>query len=117
MCDLFRYNCTDSLREVPRVSPPDEILRGAIRRSKNVGVNIKIKNEAAKARSLAARQMDALMKGLSVPLTGYIEGFPKLHRLHPFDAALLELTVTEARYTSVLSKVNTLRRSMSEVVR
>ncbi len=32
-------------------------------------------------------------------------GFPDLERLHPFDRALLQLTVGEARYTSTLGKV------------
>lgn len=41
----------------------------------------------------AARQMDLLMKELSVPLTRYVNGFPDPARLHPFEQALLQLTV------------------------
>ncbi len=52
------------------------------------------------------RQMDTLMKELSVPLTRYIGGFPRFSRLHPFEKALLQLTVGQANYESVLTKVS-----------
>lgn len=50
--------------------------------------------------------MDTLMKELSVPLTRYIGGFPRFSRLHPFEKALLQLTVGQANYESVLTKVS-----------
>lgn len=35
--------------------------------------------------------------------------------LHPFEAALLDLTVGAATYASVLGKVDTLRKTLQEV--
>eukprot|EP00955_Chlamydomonas_euryale_P105647 365655-Chlamydomonas_euryale.AAC.5 len=49
--------------------------------------------------------MDTLMKELSVPLTRYLAAFPAFERLHPFEQALLELTVGRDKYINVLSKV------------
>jgi|LauGreSuBDMM15SN_2_FD.fasta_scaffold42149_1 GTP1/Obg family GTP-binding protein len=48
--------------------------------------------------------MDTLMKELSVPLSRYIGAFPTYHRLHPFEQALLELTVGQGAYEAVLSR-------------
>lgn len=78
-------------------------------------MSIRIRNEAAKARNLAARKMDTLMKEVSGPLRGYIEGFPEPRHLHPFDAALLDLTISQDRYMAVLKKVDALRKSTLEV--
>ncbi len=44
-----------------------------------------IKNEAEKERNRAARRLDTLMKGLSVPLTRYVDNFPPPEKLHPFE--------------------------------
>lgn len=44
------------------------------------------------------------MQELCVPLAGYLRGFPRPQRLHPFEAALLELTVGDGKYTEVLAR-------------
>lgn len=63
----------------------------------------------------AARALDTLMKELCVPLGAYIKGFPAPSRLHPFERALLELTVGAGTYERVLARVEALRRSTVEV--
>ena len=65
----------------------------------------------------AARALDTLMKELCVPLGAYIKGFPAPARLHPFERALLELTVGAGTYERVLARVEALRRSTVEVRR
>jgi hypothetical protein len=64
----------------------------------------------------AARALDTLMKELCVPLGAYIKGFPQPERLHPFERALLELTVGPGTYEQVLARVEALRRSTVEVL-
>lgn len=59
--------------------------------------------------------MDFAMKALSAPLSGYIKGFPPPERLHPFERALLDLTVGEEKYSTVLARVDALRRKLTEV--
>ena len=54
------------------------------------------------------------MKELCVPLGAYISGFPQPGRLHPFERALLELTVGPGTYERVLARVEALRRSTVE---
>ncbi|KAJ9520108.1 hypothetical protein QJQ45_030036 [Haematococcus lacustris] len=102
------------LQSVPQVAPTNEHLASALKRASRVVASATIKNEAEKERHRAARQMDTLMKELSVPLSRYVNGFPDPDRLHPFDAALLQLTVNIAMYRSVLSKVDSLRKAVQE---
>lgn len=41
-------------------------------------------------------------------------GFPSPPSLHPFEAALLDLTVGNAMYRSTLQRVDSLRKSLQE---
>jgi nucleolar GTP-binding protein len=52
--------------------------------------------------------MDTLMKEMSVPLTKIIASFPKHSHLHPFEQALLELTVGLSNYENALARVRCL---------
>ena len=56
-----------------------------MKRASRVGYATGIRNETEKERNKAARQMDTLMKELSVPLTRYLAAFPSYQRLHPFE--------------------------------
>lgn len=60
----------------------------------------------------AAKQMDTLTKEVAVPLGVYMKGFPTVQRLHPFEQAMLELTWGTQTYEKVLSKVDSLRKSI-----
>ena len=44
------------------------------------------------------------MQELCVPLGSYLKGFPRPQRLHPFESALLDLTVGEGKYGEVLTR-------------
>lgn len=55
-----------------------------------------------------------VVQELSVPLTKWLKAFPAMSSLHPFEAALLDLTVGQGTYASVLGKVDTLRKSLQE---
>ena len=59
--------------------------------------------------------MDTLTKEICVPLGKYMKGFPAVHRLHPFETAMLELTWGTERYKQALAKVDSLRKSILQV--
>ncbi|MEW5302207.1 MAG: hypothetical protein WDW36_005010 [Sanguina aurantia] len=103
------------LQSVPVVSSSKEHLQSALKRASRVAHSAGIRNEAERERNKAARQMDLLMKELSVPLTRYVNGFPDPARLHPFEQALLQLTVGIPLYKSVLLKVDNMRKTVLEV--
>jgi hypothetical protein len=50
-----------------------------------------------------------------VPMTKWLKAFPAMSSLHPFEAALLDLTVGKGTYASVLGKVDSLRKALQEV--
>ena len=58
--------------------------------------------------------MDTLTKEVAVPLGTYMKGFPPVQRLHPFEQAMLELTWGTQTYEKVLTKVDSLRKSILE---
>ena len=94
--------------------PADEHFSVASRRAGRVRADPKIKNEAARARSWAARRLDALGQELCTPLGKMVSAFPARGRLHPFERALLDLTLgigKEGRYESTLARVDAGRRA------
>ena len=96
---------------LPVVPPGEEALATAVRRAGRVRPDPKIKNEAARARSAAARRLDALAQALCTPVGALTRAFPPVASLHPFDAALLTLTLGEGRYEKSLARVDAGRRS------
>ena len=50
-----------------------------------------------------------------VPLGRRVEGFPNPGALHPFEVALLELTLGGGRYEKTMNRVNSLRKRLLEV--
>jgi GTP1/Obg family GTP-binding protein len=48
-------------------------------------------------------------------MTKWLKAFPAMSSLHPFEAALLDLTVGKGTYASVLGKVDSLRKALQEV--
>ena len=72
-------------------------------------------SEAQKARKRAAQQLDALTKELCAPLSTYVRGFPPPSRLHPFERALLDLTVGTAPYERALARIDALRKGLLEL--
>lgn len=70
---------------------------------------------ACRARRNATHRARAPLQELSVPLGRFVKAFPLLPSLHPFEAALLDLSVGAATYASVLGKVDALRKSLQQV--
>jgi len=108
---------TGAFQRLPMVSPSREIIESALRRAERTGGNKALKNEGARAKNKAARQLDALMKELTGPLGTYERGFPPILRLHPFEKALLELTVGPGTYDRALARVCALRKASVEVAK
>ena len=115
--DTHQGKQTGAFQSFPMVSPSYELIESALRRSDRVGYNKKLKNEGARAKNRAARQLDTLMKELTGPLGKYEQGFIGPERLHPFERALLELSVGEQYYTSTVEGVKNLRKSVVGVAK
>ena len=103
---------TGAFQKLPMVSPSYEIIETALKRADRVGYNKKLKNDGARAKNRAARQLDTLMKELTKPLGIYVEGFRHPDELHPFERALLALSVGEEQYAHCVEGVRSLRKSV-----
>ncbi|EES14591.1 hypothetical protein BDA96_07G052400 [Sorghum bicolor] len=104
-----------AFQKIPMVMPATDILMSAQRKSRNVPPTKGIANIAKRERNKGAKQLDALMKELSVPLRTYTENFPKRRDLHPYERSLIELTFGEGYYEQVLGRVDTLRKRITSV--
>jgi nucleolar GTP-binding protein len=103
---------TGAFQKLPMVSPSYEIIDTALKRAERVGYNKKLKNDGARAKNRAARQLDTLMKELTKPLGTYVDGFTHPDDLHPFERALLSLSIGEEQYTHCVEGVRSLRKSV-----
>jgi nucleolar GTP-binding protein len=106
-----------AFQRIPMVSPSYEIIETALKRADRVGYNKKLKNDGARAKNRAARQLDTLMKELTKPLGKYEDGFMHPDALHPFERALLSLSVGEEAYVHAVDGVKSLRKSVVGVAK
>ncbi len=56
-----------------------------------------------------------LVKAISTPLGACVKGFPQAERLHPFERALLDLTIGLDLYEKRLARLTSLRQSAVQV--
>lgn len=100
-----------------QVAQASETLQSALKRAAKLTATAGLAREASeaqKARRRAAQQLNELTQTLAVPLGVYTRGFPKPSRLHPFERALLDLTVGTAHYERTLLRVDVLRKATLE---
>lgn len=96
---------------LPNVSPAEQLITSAVKRAGRVTASKGLK-DAARERNKSAKQLDALTSGLCKPLKEYVKGFPAPERLHPFERALLELTLSDKKYRTTLESVDLIRKGM-----
>ncbi|KAJ6685982.1 NUCLEOLAR GTP-BINDING PROTEIN 1 [Salix purpurea] len=101
-----------AFQKLPMVMPSVDILYSALRKAKRVPPTKGIANIAKRERNKGAKQLDALMKELAVPLREYTENFPKKKYLHPYERSLIELTLGDGNYEEVLRNVDALRKKV-----
>ncbi|KAM7471987.1 hypothetical protein LguiA_010170 [Lonicera macranthoides] len=104
-----------AFQKLPMVMPSVDILYSARRKAKRVSPTKGIPNIAKRERNRGAKQLDALMKELALPLRTYKESFPNRKHLHPYERSLIELTLGDGNYEEVLGKVDALRKKVVSV--
>lgn len=104
-----------AFQKLPVVMPSVDILSSALKKAKRVTPTKGITNIAKRERNKGAKQLDALMKELAVPLRAYKEGFPNKKCLHPYERSLIELTLGDGNYEEVLGRVDALRKKVVSV--
>ncbi|KAI3997266.1 hypothetical protein MKX01_009110 [Papaver californicum] len=94
-----------AFQKLPMVMPSVDILYSAIKKSKRISPTKGIVNAAKRERNKGARQIDALMKELGVPLREYLDKFPNKKHLHPYERSLIELTLGDGNYEEMVNSV------------
>ncbi|XP_043716598.1 nucleolar GTP-binding protein 1 [Telopea speciosissima] len=112
---LSKLEPVGAFQKLPMVMPSIDILYSALRKAKKVSPTKGIANAAKRERNKGAKQLDALMKELAVPLRNYMENFPNKKYLHPYERSLIELTLGDGNYEKVLGRVDTLRKKVQSV--
>ncbi|KAK9145247.1 hypothetical protein Sjap_005150 [Stephania japonica] len=106
-----------AFQKLPMVMPSIDIISSAMRKAKRVGPTKGIANIAKREKNKGAKQLDALMKELVVPLKEYIDNFPNKRYLHPYERDLIELTLGDGNYEKVLGRVNSLKKKVVSVAK
>ncbi|KAK3037791.1 hypothetical protein RJ639_030710 [Escallonia herrerae] len=104
-----------AFQKLPMVMPSVDIFHSAMRKAKRVPPTKGIANAAKRERNKGAKQLDALMKELAVPLRTYRDNFPSKKHLHPYERSLIELTLGDGNYEEVLWKIDALRKKVNSV--
>ncbi|KAG7652326.1 Nucleolar GTP-binding protein 1 Rossman-fold domain [Arabidopsis thaliana x Arabidopsis arenosa] len=104
-----------AFQKLPMVMPSIDLYCSALRKSKRVQPTKGIANIAKRERNRGAKQLDAFMKELALPLKGYMESFPRKRLLHPYERSLIDLTLGDGKYEEVLGKVDVLRKKVLSV--
>ncbi|KAB2626932.1 nucleolar GTP-binding protein 1-like [Pyrus ussuriensis x Pyrus communis] len=104
-----------AFQKLPMVMPSVDILYSALRKAKRITPTKGIANIAKRERNRGAKQLDALMKELAIPLRTYSENFPNKKCLHPYERSLIELTLGDGNYEQVLGKVDALRKKVVSI--
>ncbi|CAL5191829.1 unnamed protein product [Lathyrus oleraceus] len=104
-----------AFQKLPIVMPSIDILGSALRKARRVSATKGIVNIAKREKNKGAKQLDALMKELAVPLRTYVENFPNKRHLHPYERSLIELTLGDGYYEKVLGNVDGLRKRIVSV--
>eukprot|EP01018_Ginkgo_biloba_P025939 Gb_02848 [translate_table: standard] len=112
---LAKHQEVGAFQKLPMVIPSTDILLSAMRKAKMVGPTKGIANMAKRERNRGAKQLDALMKELAVPLRSYVENFPWNEHLHPYEQSLIEFTFGRGRYEEVLGRVDLLRKKIVSI--
>ena len=81
--------------KIPNVYPGTTHFKRALKSLKLVRPDGTIKNQRNRYRKHAAESLDTIMKGLTMPITAILDSYMvMLQSLHPYEAAVADLTVT-----------------------
>ena len=96
---------------LPSVANASE-LRASARKKANRVTPTRGLKEAARERNLGMKRIEAMTFGYCTPLKTYVKGFPSPERFHPFERALLELTLSDTKYRTTVEAVDVMRKGL-----
>eukprot|EP01039_Chlorochromonas_danica_P003145 gene3145-3444_t len=108
----------------PEVQPGNVHFKRAWRRTKEIKIDSTIKNVRNAQRKYSAQWIDALMKGLTVPLTEVLNLYKRnFMDLHPFERTVAKLTIASRvkaghpDLEAILNEIKALRAQTSRMAK
>ena len=96
---------------LPSVAAAAELKASARKRATRATPGKGLK-DAAREKSLGVKRLEAMTSAYCTPLKTYVKGFPNPDRFHPFERALLELTLSDKKYRSTVEAVDVMRKGL-----
>lgn len=92
------------------IATAEELVERALRRASRL--TSRIRDPRHRARELSSRKIQAITDNLAEPLQKIVKQYPSVDRLHPFDRALLELTVDVDGFRQALGGIDWARKEV-----
>ncbi len=96
---------------LPSVAAAAELKASARKRATRATPGKGLK-DAAREKSLGVKRLEAMTSAYCTPLKTYVKGFPNPDRFHPFERALLELTLSDKKYRATVEAVDAMRKGL-----
>ena len=96
---------------LPSVAAAAELKASARKRATRATPGKGLK-DAAREKSLGVKRLEAMTSAYCTPLKTYVKGFPNPDRFHPFERALLELTLSDKKYRTTVEAVDAMRKGL-----
>ena len=96
---------------LPSVAAAAELKESARKRATRATPGKGLK-DAAREKSLGVKRLEAMTSAYCTPLKTYVKGFPNPDRFHPFERALLELTLSDKKYRTTVEAVDVMRKGL-----
>ena len=96
---------------LPSVAAAAELKASARKRATRATPGKGLK-DAAREKSLGVKRLEAMTSAYCTPLKTYVKGFPNPDRFHPFERALLELTLSDKKYRTTVEAVDVMRKGL-----
>lgn len=95
---------------LPSVAAASELKTSARKKATRATPGKGLKDPALREKSLSVKRLQAMTSGYCNPLKTYVKGFPNPDRFHPFERALLELTLSDKKYRTTVEAVDKMRK-------
>ena len=95
---------------LPSVAAASELKTSARKKATRATPGKGLKDPALREMSLSVKRLQAMTSGYCNPLKTYVKGFPNPDRFHPFERALLELTLSDKKYRTTVEAVDKMRK-------
>ena len=102
-----------NLQDIPTIATAEELIDRALNRASKVEESVK--NADYRARLVAVRKINSVSDNIANHLQTYVKAFPSFDNIHPFDRAIIDLTVGVDKLRKALGGTDWARKQVLEI--